>query len=184
MASKDSRTFKSMPGKSGAKISTTQSTGRTMKDMPAKSGAKVPMTQTAKTTGNLKGTASTTDRSRTVNLKAPGVGTSTNIKPTGKAGAGAATDIVSHITNNYRVTAKEAGDIVKKVADYAKNSATQVGQASKAAVKSVASNYSPSTLAGAKGSSAQDKNNAAKANASKQAGQALGAVTQNRKYKD
>jgi hypothetical protein len=156
---------------------------RVMKDMPKKPAAKVPAS-TSKAPGIGAGTAKAVSTSKKMpDLKAPGVGSKATTKTTPKPG-GAGKDIVDHITQNYRVTAKEAGAIVKKVADYAKNSSTQVGQAAKATVKQVANNYSPKTLGALKGSSADDKNKAVATNTRKQLGQAVGAVTQNRKYKD
>lgn len=74
--------------------------------------------------------------------------------------------------------------LYKPVVSYAKNVGTQVAQAGAATAKSLASAYSPKTLGSLKGSAADAAAKAASAKARKQAGQAIGAITQNRKYKD
>jgi len=97
------------------------------------------------------------------------------VKP--KAGTKAGPSVASTV-------AKRVVGAAKTVSGYQKNVATQVGQAAKATAKSAVSAYSPKTLGALKGSKAEAANKSASAKARKQVGQALGAVTQNRKYKD
>ena len=97
------------------------------------------------------------------------------VKP--KAGAKSGPSVASQVV-------KRVGKAAKTVSNYQKNVGTQVGQAAKATVKSAASAFSPKTLGASKGSKAETASKSASAKARKQVGQAIGAVTQNKKYKD
>ena len=68
----------------------------------------------------------------------------------------------------------------RALVSYEKNAGTQVGQAIRAAGKSLVAGYTPSS----KGSKKEAELKAVSANARKQAGQAIGAVLKNKKYKD
>ena len=94
---------------------------------------------------------------------------------------------MEHNTSKPRTSAGDHSfmdKLYRPVVSYAKNVGTQVKQAAKAEVHAIgaqmdAKSYPPNRRAemGAKANAASD-------NARRQAGQVIGAITQNRKYKD
>jgi len=94
---------------------------------------------------------------------------------------------MEHNTSKPRTSAGDHSfmdKLYKPVISYAKNVGTQVKQAAKAEVHAIGAQMDAKSYPPSRRAEMNAKANAASKNSDKQMGQALGALTQNRKYKD